>query len=132
MARLSCFLQRRVVFQPAPKLIPLPAPKNTLIQWESPDVEVRKDFKALGVAMANPAEYLTQFGPGLVEAAQLPGVVVANFVAPVGQVFGSNYTPDLPKLIGDLHALSLIDLDQAGLAEYKSFVPVSACFITAA
>ena len=94
--------ERRVVFQPAPPLTPSPAQKNLLIQWESPDVEVSKDFKALGIAEANPAEYTAKYGSGLVETAKLPEVVVANFKAPEGQVFGSDYIPKLPKLIGDI------------------------------
>ena len=117
--------ERRVVFQPAPPLTPSPAQKNVLIQWESPDVEVSKDFKALGIAEANPAEYTARYGSGLVETAKLPEVVVANFKAPEGHVFGSDYKPKLPKLVGDLHALGLIDLDKVGLSEYKSLFPAA-------
>ena len=113
---------RRVVFQPAPKLIPAPAPKNVLIQWESPDVALHRDFKFLGVAPASPADFVAQFGATLVEESQLPALAVSHFRAPAGEVLGAHWRPSLPKLVGDLHALALIDLDAAGLSEYKGLI----------
>ena len=114
---------RRVVFQPAPKLIPAPAPKNLLIQWESPDVALNRDYKFLGVTGANPAEYAARFGATLVEESQLPALAVSHFNAPAGEVLGAHWRPTLPKLVGDLHALALIDLDAAGLSEYRGLAP---------
>ena len=114
---------RRVVFQPAPKLIPAPPPKNVLIQWDSPDVALQTEFKFLGVAAANPAEYAAKYGATLVEESQLPALAVNHFKPPAGETLGAHFRPKLPKLVGDLHALSLINLDAHGLAAYKQTVP---------
>jgi hypothetical protein len=117
---------RRVRFEPAPKLIPLPAPKNTIIQWQSPSVQLHREFKFLGVAPASPAQFAAQFGATLTHASRLPQLVVNHFQAPPGEVLGTNYRPDLPTLVGDVAALSLINLDAAGLSEYKHIVPRAA------
>ena len=114
---------RRVIFEPAPKLIPLPAPKNTIIQWASPDVQLHREYKFLGVAPASPAQYAATHGASLVHASQLPQLATAHFRAPAGEVLGVQYRPDIPQLVGDVAALRFIDLDAAGLSEYKNFAP---------
>lgn len=111
---------RRVRFEPAPKLVPLPAPKNTIIQWAPPSVQLHREFKFLGVAPASPSQYASQFGASLTHASRLPQLVVNRFQAPPGEVLGIHYKPDVPRLVGDVAALSLINLDAAGLSEYKN------------
>ena len=79
-------------------------------------------YKFSGVSPASPADYAARFGATLVEESQLPALAVSNFRAPAGEVLGAHYRPSLPKLVGDLHALALIDLDAAGLSEYRGLV----------
>ena len=43
-----------------------------MIQWESPDADVRQDLHFLGVEVADPAAYAGQFGASLLAAQQLP------------------------------------------------------------
>ena len=112
---------RRVIYKPAPKLIPAPAPKNTIIQWASPDVQLDREYKYLGGARTNPAQYVSHFAGMLADAKQLPKVVIKHFKAPKGNKLGEKYRPDVPKLIGDVDALKLIDLDAVGLSDYKKY-----------
>ena len=83
-------------------------------------------YKFSGVSPASPADYAARFGATLVEESQLPGLAVSNFTVPAGEVLGAHYRPTLPKLVGDLHALALIDLDAAGLSEYRGLAPAVA------
>lgn len=47
-------------------------PKNLIIEWEAPDVEVVKQCRDLGVVEADPEEYLRRFGPDLKQTHELP------------------------------------------------------------
>ena len=91
---------RRVRFEPAPTLVPLPAPKNTIIQWSSPDVKLQREFRFLGVVPASPAHYAARFGNSLTPASNIPHLAVSNFKPPTGEVLGIHYRPDVPKLVG--------------------------------
>ena len=111
---------RNVHFQPAPALIPAPAPKNVLIQWDSPDVDVRQQFNFLGVQQADPAAYVATHGASLADASQLPREV-AHFATPAGETLAVNSNSDeLPALVGDVKALSLINLNCNGLSQYSA------------
>ena len=99
---------RRVVFQPAPRLIPAPAPKNVLIQWDSPNVALNRQFRNLGIAAASPAQYVATFGASLVPASAVPalsrGIRPAN-----GARLAAEHPPHPVRLVGDVAALSLIN-----------------------
>ena len=99
---------RRVVFRPAPRLIPAPAPKNVLIQWDSPNVALNRQFRNLGIAAANPAQYVATFGASLVPASAVPalsrGIRPAN-----GARLAAEHPPHPVRLVGDVAALSLIN-----------------------
>ena len=105
---------RRVVFQPAPKLIPAPAPKNVLIQWDSPNVALNRQFRNLGIQPANPAQYVATFGASLVLPSQIPAL--AQGVKPVGAILAAESSPKPVTLVGDVAALSLINRGSAHLA----------------
>jgi len=113
---------RRVVFQPAPKLIPAPAPKNVLIQWDSPNVALNRQFRNLGISPADPARYVATFGASLVAPSQIPAL--AQGVKPVGAVLAAESLPKPVRLVGDVAALSLINrapaVAAAPLATYRA------------
>ena len=117
---------RRVVFKPAPKFVPAPAPKNTIIEWTPPDVKLNREFKLIGVSKANPSEYAAHHSESLDKDKQMSKQVTKHFKAhikvPKGVKLGVKYKPDVPRLIGDIDALRLIDLDACGLSEYKSYL----------
>jgi hypothetical protein len=99
---------RRVVFRPAPPLIPAPPPKNVLIQWDSPNVALNRQFRNLGIAPASPAQYMATFGASLVPASAVPDV--SRGIRPTNGARLAAENPPYPvKLVGDVDALSLIN-----------------------
>ena len=114
-------VKRRVIFQAAPPDPIVIKPRNTIVQWESPKVEIRKDFKYLGIVKANPADYVQRYGPSLKSAHDLPEFVF-DIKSPDGIVLAADYKPPLVhELEGDLHALKLINLELEGLGAYKNY-----------
>ena len=122
---------RRVVFQPAPRLIPAPAPKNVLIQWDSPNVALNRQFRNLGIAAASPAQYVATFGASLVPASAVPalsrGIRPAN-----GARLAAEHPPHPVRLVGDVAALSLINRAANHLAASGSFAAPAAILSAAA
>ena len=113
---------RRVVYQAAPPDPVVSVPKNVIVQWESPDVRVRRDFKNLGVFAADPQEYVRLHGASLVSAAALPAFV-REISPPTGIPLAVNtQVPVINRLVGDVHALTFIDLEREGLGHYRSLI----------
>lgn len=108
-----------MIFQKAKESDPvLTKPKNIIIQWESPQVQVKKEFKDLGVIRANPFEYVQRYGQTLKTSSDLPPFVL-EIKPPSGVVLASDYKYDSKfELVGDIEALRLIDLEREGLSEY--------------
>lgn len=115
--------KRRVIFQRAAQVDPvIVRPRNVIVQWEAPRVNIRREIKYLGVIRANPAEYVQRYGSSLKSANELPDYV-ASIKTPEGLVLAANYRyNNIYELEGDLQALRLVDLDREGLAEYRSYL----------
>ena len=117
--------KRKVVFH-APQHNPVVlTPRNTIIQWERPEVRIRKEVKYLGVVRADPDIYVQKYGASLLKANHMP-----EFVNQIRPPSGLTLAVDKPAnaghvLEGDLHALSLVDLDKEDLGLYKSYLSVS-------
>ena len=109
---------QKVVYQPAKPACIIPDPKNVVIQWESPDVEIRKECRNHGIVSADPQEYVAKYGPSLIRSDQLPEIAV-RYTQHGLQLAATHQPPSTPHLDGDLHALKLINLDQIGLGFYK-------------
>ena len=98
---------RRVVYQPAPPLIPQPPPKNVHIVWDAPAVSIHREFRNLGIVVANPSQYAAQHGASLVHASQIPPI--APQVRPnSGEALAIESPPRPPRLVGDVQALALV------------------------
>ncbi len=81
-----------------------------IIQWEAPQVQVKKEFKDLGVIRANPAEYVARYGATLKTARELPSFVL-EIKPPAGVVLAADYQYNpVYELEGDVGALKLVDL----------------------
>jgi hypothetical protein len=65
--------KRRVVFEPAQGQ-QAENPRNLIIEWEAPEVEVEKVCKDLGVVNADPEEYIRQYGNELKDACDMPAL----------------------------------------------------------
>lgn len=116
-------VKRRVIFQRSNERDPvIVKPKNVIIQWDTPEVQVKKEFKDLGVIRANPTEYVSRYGTTLKSARELPPFVL-EIKPPAGVVLASETKYNSAyELEGDIQALSLIDLDREGLSEYKNLI----------
>ncbi len=101
--------------------------KNTIIQWQTPEIKVTKKYKHLGVINADPDEYRKMYSASLLKANEIPDFA-AQIQLPDGIELASNvarsssYDDDFIELEGDLHALKLIDLDKEGLGYYKKYL----------
>lgn len=117
-------MKRRVIFNK--NLEPDPIvnkPRNVVIQWEAPQVTIRKQFKYLGIVRANPAEYMNQYGDSIIDAGSLPDFV-KEIPPPSGLILASDAKQTKKfahELFGDVEALKYVDLEREGLAEYKYY-----------
>ena len=112
-------VKRRVIFQAAPPDPIVVKPRNTIVQWEAPQINVRKEYKYLGTVRANPIDYVRLYHGSLKTANLLPDFVL-NLKHPEGVVLAAEHQPRANhELEGDLHALNLIDLDKEGLSAYR-------------
>ena len=94
--------------------------KNVLIEWDAPDVDMRQEFKFLGVQEADPRSYASQFGNSLVDSSRLPREA-AQFATPAGAVLAVDSNPnEIPILRGAVQALRNVDLNCNGLSEYAN------------
>jgi hypothetical protein len=51
--------KRRVIFQRAAQVDPvIVRPRNVIVQWEAPRVNIRREVKYLGVINANPGRFI--------------------------------------------------------------------------
>jgi hypothetical protein len=49
-------VKRRVIYQKPARDPVVVKPRNVIVQWETPQVNLRKEVRHLGVVKANPAE----------------------------------------------------------------------------
>lgn len=93
--------------------------KNVIVQWETPEVIVRKEVKYLGVVKANPIDYVQKYGNSLKSAKELPEFVL-QIKTPQGLVLAADCEENVHELEGDVEALQLVNLDEECLSEYKT------------
>jgi hypothetical protein len=111
---------RNVIFQAAKPIQLAQVEKNILVEWEVPDVEIKQEFKFLGVQEADPRAYTSQYGTSLVDASRLPREA-AQFATPADAVLAVDSNPnEVPILRGGVQALRNVDLNCNGLSEYAS------------
>ncbi|CAF1016067.1 unnamed protein product [Brachionus calyciflorus] len=125
------YAKRKVIYnKPAEGEVFYEKPKNVIIQWESPNVVVSREYKNLGVVRANPDEYMANFSTQVKRAEELPDFV-RTIRPPTPLVLASDVT-ETPKILleGDIDALSLVDLDKEGLSELKSVVPKKSPYVS--
>ena len=97
-------------------------PKNVIVQWEPPQVKIKREFKYLGVVNANPAEYVARYGQTLKTSQEIPDFV-RKIKPPNGMVLAADSAQKtVYELEGDVGALKLVDLDSEGLGEYRDQV----------
>jgi len=129
----------------------LTKPKNIIVQWDTPKVEIKKEFKDLGVVRANPIEYfillkfyklkrkfydlklkkkqfryVKRFGSSLKKSAELPQFV-KEIMPPEGVILADDNDESTHRYVleGDVYALNYVDLEREGLQEYRSQLKLS-------
>ena len=112
--------KRRVIYQKAPPDPVVCKPKNIIVQWEAPEVSVKKDVKHLGIIRANPSEYVQKYGNSLKQPNELPRFVL-DIKPQCGVELAANkrFNP-VHELEGDVCALKLVNLECEGLSAYKN------------
>lgn len=109
---------REVVFKPAKPVSGGKAPENVLIQWSAPQLKVNKKTENMGVSEADPCAYKKKYGSSLKDASKLPSF--AKKVKAPGKLAADSKNGGVFKLVGDLEAFKLINLDEVGMSEYRS------------
>ena len=115
--------KRKVLFQKNNAQDPVVIkPKNIIIQWEAPAIEITRCIKDLGIIRADPAEYTERYGTSLISHLELPQFV-KDIKPPVGLVLAADrQTSEFYELEGDIEALKLVDLEKECLMEYKACI----------
>lgn len=108
-----------MIYQPAKPACCIPDPKNVVIQWDSPDVEICRKVKNCGVYPTDPHDYVCKYGPSLYRSENLPEVA-KKYGDVAGIPLASTHRPSfIPRLEGEINALNLIDLDRVGLSHFR-------------
>jgi len=117
-------VKRRVIFNKAPAVsAQVATPRNVIVQWEAPSVNIRKEVKYLGVIKANPAEYVQRYGASLKVHTALPQFVKDIRTPSDVGVLAADYTAEsVYELEGQLEGFKYINLDNEGLSEYRSYL----------
>jgi len=113
--------KRRVIFNKSSEPDPVVAkPRNVIVQWEAPSVQIKKEVKYLGVIKANPAEYVQRYGTSLKISQDLPQFVL-DIKTPSEFVLAADHKHSTVfELEGQLEAFKYVDLDREGLSEYRA------------
>lgn len=114
--------KRRVVYQPAEPECVLPSPRNMIIQWDAPEIEVTREYKNLGTSQAQPDEYIRKYGNELIKHEEF--ISTARKLGAPESVLITDTHRDigLPELEGDIEALRLVDIQKVGLSEYAQYL----------
>ena len=68
--------KRRVIYQRSAQPDPVVVkPRNIIVQWETPKLTIRREYKYLGIIRANPSDYVSRYGPSLKTANDMPDFV---------------------------------------------------------
>ena len=117
-------VKRRVIFNKAAAVsAQVATPRNVIVQWEAPSVNIRKEIKYLGVIRANPVEYVQRYGSSLKMHTALPKFVLDIKTPQDVGVLAANYQAKSSfELEGQLEGFKYINLDTEGLSEYRQFL----------
>ena len=117
-------VKRRVIFNKSTAVDAVVAnPRNVIVQWEAPEVSIKKEIKYLGVIRANPVEYVQRYGAELKVSTALPQFVLdIKTPADVGVLAADYKSKALLELEGQLEGFAFVDLDKEGLSEYRAYL----------
>lgn len=113
--------KRKVIYKrsSSPTML-LEDPKNVVVDWDIPEVEIERKYNFLGVVKADPIKYTKKFGKNLIKLDDYPDL--KEYVEKSDKVLEKKHKNEFPELEGDIFALKLIDLEKEGLGHYKNLV----------
>lgn len=111
--------KRNVIYNKPLETSIIPDPKNLIVDWQSPDVEIIQKVKNEGIFNTDPREYTRRYRSQI--KTHLPKFT-DEIPRPRGITLASEKQDILPELEGDIEALRLVDLDRVGLEEYKDYL----------
>lgn len=84
-------------------------PRNMIVQWDSPQVKLVRQFHDLGVVQANPEEYASKYGPSLKDVSEMPDFV-RDIRPPGGLTLASDlktvyHVPELEGFYQQAHSI---------------------------
>lgn len=79
-------------------------------------MDIKQEFKYLGVVRANPNEYMNRYGDSLISKTKIPNVLNGIKLPNMEQDEDS----EEEELIGDVDALAMVDLEREGLGHYRN------------
>ena len=117
-------VKRRVIFNKAAGAdVVVANPRNVIVQWEAPQVNIKKEIKYLGVIRANPVEYVQRYGAELKISTALPQFVLDIATPNEVGVLAADYKAKASfELEGQLEGFAYVNLDKEGLSEYRAFL----------
>ena len=98
--------KRNVVFQRAPPQPPLQPQKNLIIEWQTPQLNVKRNIN-ISYTTANPQEYNNKYSSTFVQSEQIPSYV-KKFRPENGQRLAADGYKERIRLVGDVDALRLL------------------------
>lgn len=111
--------KRKIIYKKSDPITIVPDPKNVVVDWEIPDVEICQEIKTVGVFEVDPKKYLQKYGHEALAYKKLPKIA-KNIPAPDGLTLaGDNPQKPCPPIEGDIECLRLLDLEKVGLADCK-------------
>ncbi|RNA44423.1 hypothetical protein BpHYR1_011798 [Brachionus plicatilis] len=112
--------KRKIIYKKADPIEIIPDPKNVVVDWEIPDVEISQEIKTVGVFKADPKKYLQKYGQEALIYKKLPKIA-KSIPAPDGLTLAADQPQKpCPPIEGDVECLRLLDLDKVGLGDCKS------------
>ena len=111
--------KRKIIYKKSEPIKIIPDPKNVIVDWDIPDVEICQEIKTVGVFEVDPKKYLQKYGQEALAFKKLPKIA-KNIPAPDGLTLaGDHPEKPCPPIEGDIECLRLLDLDKVGLNDCK-------------
>ena len=93
-----------------------------IIEWDSPNVALNRQFINLGVSYADPNQYMSKYGPSLVDSSAIPQIALSIRPENGLRLASENISTPI-QLIGDVAALKLINRPNGSIANIGASIP---------
>ncbi|CAF0786892.1 unnamed protein product [Brachionus calyciflorus] len=117
--------KRKIIYKKAEQPELIPDPKNMIVDWDCPDVEITQEVRTVGVFRTDPKKYIREYGREAKSYDRLPKIA-KSIPAPEGLKLAADQPQaPCPKVEGDIECLRLLDLEKIGLGDCRQFLSQS-------